>query len=140
MGQTASQRTILVVEDEPFIRISAVAMLEDAGFGVLGAKNSAEALGMLARHDEISVLLTDVRMPGLMDGLALVAHVCIPYPAICSLVVSANASMTQARNAGASGFLAKPYTARTIVQAVHEYCPAELTISKRCSAANNDPA
>jgi len=120
VGQTASQRTILVVEDEPFIRMSAVIMLEDAGFGVLDAKDSAEALKMLARHDEISVLLTDVRMPGLMDGLALVAHVCIAYPFICSLVVSANASVTQARNAGASGFLAKPYTARTIVQAVHD--------------------
>jgi DNA-binding NtrC family response regulator len=120
MGQAASQRTILVVEDDPLIRMSAVATLEDAGFEVLDAMDSAEALKMLACHDEISVLLTDVRMPGLMDGLALVAHVCIAYPAVCSLVVSANASVTQARNAGALGFLAKPYTAHTIVQAVHD--------------------
>jgi CheY-like chemotaxis protein len=140
MGQTASQQTILVVEDEPFIRMSTVAMLEDAGFGVLDAKDSAEALGMLAHHDEISVLLTDVRMPGIMDGLALVAHVCIAYPTICSIVVSANGSITQARHAGASGFLAKPYTAHTIVQAVHGYCPPELTISNRCRASNNDVA
>jgi CheY-like chemotaxis protein len=120
MGQTANQRTILVVEDEPFIRMSAVATLEDAGFLVLDAKDSAEALRVLARHDKISILLTDVRMPGLMDGLALVAHVCVAYPAVCSLVVSANASVAQARDAGASGFLAKPYSAPRIVQAVHD--------------------
>ena len=120
MDRTASQRTILVVEDEPFIRMSAVAMLEDAGFGVREAKNSAEALRMLAHHDEISVLLADVRMSGRMDGLALVAHVCVAYPAIRSLVVSANALAAQASAAGAVGFLAKPYTARTIVQAVHD--------------------
>ncbi len=120
MGQTASQRTILVVEDEPFIRMSATATLEDAGFEVHEARDSSEALKMLARYDEIGILMTDVRMPGRMDGLALVAHVCIAYPAICSLVVSANASVTQARNAGALGFLAKPYTARTIIQAVRD--------------------
>jgi len=120
MGQTASQRTILIVEDEPLIRMDVVATLEDADFLVLEAKDSVEALRMLARHDKISVLLTDVRMPGVMDGLALVAHVCIAYPAICSLVVSANVSGVQARNAGALGFLAKPYTADAMVQAVHD--------------------
>jgi|SRR5579859_1386337 len=120
MGQTASQRTILIVEDEPLIRMHVVATLEDAGFLVLEAKDSVEALRMLAHHDKISVLLTEVRMPGVMDGLALVAHVCIAYPAICSLIVSANASGAQARNAGALGFLAKPYTADAMVQAVHE--------------------
>lgn len=120
MDQTASQRTILVVEDDPLIRMSAVAMLEDAGFRVWDAKDSAEALRMLAHHDEISILLTDVRMSGRMDGLALVTHVCVAYPAIRSLVVSANALAAQASAAGAAGFLAKPYTAHTIVQAVRD--------------------
>jgi len=120
MGQTASQRTILVVEDEPFIRLSAVAMLEDAGFGVLDAKDSAEALKMLAHHEKVSILMTDVRMPGQMDGLALVAYVRVASPAIFSLVVSANISAAQAGNAGAAGFLAKPYTACTMVQAVND--------------------
>jgi DNA-binding NtrC family response regulator len=125
MDQTANQRTVLVVEDEFFIRMSAVGMLEDAGFLVRNAKDSAEALTMLARHDEISVLMTDVRMPGRMDGLALVAQVCITYPAIRSIVVSANGSAAQASNAGAVGFVAKPYTASMIVQAVHDTGPLQ---------------
>lgn len=66
MGQTASQRTVLVVEDDPFIRMFAVAALEDEGFFVREAQDSAEALRMLARNGEINILLTDVRTPGLM--------------------------------------------------------------------------
>jgi DNA-binding NtrC family response regulator len=120
MGGSATQRTILVVEDEFFIRTSAVATLEDAGFFVLEAKNSAEALEILSRRSEIDVLMTDVRMPGLMDGLALVAQVQIDHPAIRSIVVSGNASAEQARDVGAFGFVAKPYLAKTIVQAVRD--------------------
>jgi len=114
------QQTVLVVEDELFIRMSAVAILQDEGFLVLAAKNSAEALDVLSRHSETDVLMTDVRMPGRMDGLALIAQVLIDHPAVRSIVVSGNATAEQARNAGASGFVAKPYFAQTMIQAVHD--------------------
>ena len=120
MRQSRTQQTILLVEDEFFIRMSAAATFEDAGFLVHEAQNSAEALEILSRHSETNVLMTDVRMPGLMDGLALVAQVKIDYPAIRSIVVSGNTSAAQARDAGASGFVAKPYLAKTIVQAVRD--------------------
>jgi len=110
----------LVVEDELFIRMSAVGALQDEGFLVLEAKNSAEALKILSRHSETNIMMTDVRMPGLMDGLALVARVQIDHPAIRSIVVSGNTSAEQARNAGASGFVAKPYLAKTMILAVHD--------------------
>lgn len=114
------QQTILVVEDELFIRMSAVGALQDEGFLVLAAKNSAEALKVLSRHSETNILMTDVRMPGHMDGLALVAQVQIDHPDIRSIVVSGNTTAEQARNAGASGFVAKPYFAQTMVKAVHD--------------------
>jgi len=84
--------TILVVEDEAFIRMSTASMLEDAGFRVLEAQNSAEALEMLSQHSEISIMMTNVNMPGRMNGLGLVAQVRSDYPAIRSIVVSGNAS------------------------------------------------
>ena len=112
--------TILVVEDEVLIRMSAVATLEDAGYTVLEAQNSAEALEILIRHPEVTIMLTDVRMPGLMDGLALVAQVYIDHPAIRSIVVSGHTSAMQASDAGAMGFLPKPYMAHTMVQAVRD--------------------
>ena len=120
MGEAIVQRTILVVEDEALIRMSTVATLEDAGYCVLEAQNSPEALDILSRHAEISILLTDVRMSGAMDGLALVARVRLDHPAIRAIVVSGTTSATQAIDAGALGFLTKPYMAHTLVQAVHD--------------------
>ena len=89
-------QTVLVVEDEIFIRMSTVASLEDAGLRVLEAANSAEALRILGQHPEISVLVTDVRMSGVMDGLALVSRVQREKPVIRSIVVSGNATASEA--------------------------------------------
>jgi len=120
MESAKTQTTVLIVEDEVIIRLSAVATLEDAGFGILEAGNSAEALRLLLKHEEIGVLMTDVRMPGEMDGLDLVDCVQRFHPAIRSIVVSGNASFSEARDAGAFAFLSKPYLAHSLVQAVRE--------------------
>jgi CheY-like chemotaxis protein len=120
MGHAANQQTILVVEDDAIIRMAAVATLEDAGFRVFEAKNSAEALAMMALHADIEVLLADVHMPSGMDGLALVTRTRKDYPAIRAIVISGNASPEEACNAGASGFIAKPYLPGTILQAIHD--------------------
>jgi two-component system, response regulator PdtaR len=120
MGEAIIQRTILVVEDEVLIRMSTVATLEDEGYCVLEAQNSPEALQILSRHAEVSILVTDVRMGGAMDGLALVAQVRLAHPAIRAIVVSGTTSATEAIDAGALGFLTKPYMAHTLVQAVHD--------------------
>ena len=120
MCEAAAPQTILVVEDEPLIRMSAVATLQDAGYWVLEAKDSADALDVLSRHSEVSIMVTDVRMPGPMDGLALVTWVQLNNPAIRSIVVSGNATAAEAGKAGAFGFVAKPYLPTTIVGAVHD--------------------
>ncbi|MES2471572.1 MAG: response regulator [Pseudomonadota bacterium] len=120
MTQATDPITILVVEDEILIRMSAIATLEDAGFRVLEAQNSAEALDVLTRNPKVSIMLTDVRMPGLMDGLALVAQVRTDHPAIRSIVVSGHTSALEASDAGATGFMSKPYMADTMVNAVND--------------------
>ena len=109
---------VLVVEDEALIRMSAIASLEDAGLCVLEARNSAEALYVLAQHNEISVMVTDVRMPGAMDGLGLVSRVQRDHPIIRTIVVSGNATASQAYMAGAAGFIGKPYLTHKLVCAV----------------------
>jgi DNA-binding NtrC family response regulator len=65
-------------------------------------------------------MVTDVRMPGHMDGLALVTWVQLNNPAIRSIVVSANATAAEAGQAGALSFVAKPYLPDTIIKAVHD--------------------
>lgn len=123
MHQVDIPRTVLVVEDDALIRMSAVASLEDAGLDVLEAANSAEALVLLARHAEIRVMVTDVRMPGAMDGLALVSLACRDHPLIRAVVVSGNATAAEAYKAGAARFIAKPYITHRLVDAVLGLAP-----------------
>jgi CheY-like chemotaxis protein len=62
---------ILLAEDEAMLRIIAVEMLEDAGFTVFQAGDGEEALALLKANPEISLLVSDIKMPR-MDGYALV--------------------------------------------------------------------
>ncbi len=80
MEQRNNQKTVLVVEDEALIRMSIVLFLEDAGLHVLEAGNGADALYVFGKTTGIEKLLTDVRIPGAMDGLALVAKVRRDHP------------------------------------------------------------
>ncbi len=67
-GVPGGGETILVVEDDPRVRRVAVARLKDTGYQVIEAAAAAEALSKLASHPEISLLFTDVIMPGGMTG------------------------------------------------------------------------
>jgi CheY-like chemotaxis protein len=61
---------ILLAEDEAMLRVIAVEMLEDAGFKVFEAGDGVEALELLKANPEISLLVSDIKMPR-MDGYAL---------------------------------------------------------------------
>jgi CheY-like chemotaxis protein len=69
---TAHHPVILIVEDEALVRLSAVGMLEDAGFRMIEAVNGDEALELLEADSDVQLLFTDINMPGAINGLALV--------------------------------------------------------------------
>ena len=127
METAKARQTVLIVEDEVLIRMSSAATLEDAGFRILEAGSSAEALQILAANKDIDILMTDVRLPGEMDGLDLVALVHRVHPDIRAIVVSGNTSAEDASNAGAIGFLPKPYMAHSLVCAVNELIARNFT-------------
>ena len=118
---THASQTVLVVEDEALIRMSTAVALEDAGFHVLEARNSAEALEILALYDDIATVVTDVRMPGGMDGLCLVAQIRREYPSVHTLVVSGNTAANDAFAAGAEAFIGKPYEPVGVVETVQRF-------------------
>src|ERR1700685_1747485 len=80
---------ILIVEDEALVRLSAVGMLEDAGFRMIEAVNSDEALEFLAADSDVQLIFTDVNMPGAIDGLALARKVRDRWPHIGIMIASA---------------------------------------------------
>ena len=74
--------TVLVVEDEMVLRMRAVDIVEDAGFKAVEAINADEALSILESRSDISLLFSDIQMPGTMDGLKLAQAVHVRWPAL----------------------------------------------------------
>lgn len=112
--------TVLVVDDEPLIRMDAVGMLEDAGFRVLEAANADEAIDILQTTTDIWAIFTDVDMPGSMDGLRLAHAVRDRWPPVHIFVISGH-RIVDATDLPAGGrFFSKPYDHVAVVAAFRE--------------------
>jgi len=112
---------ILVVDDESQIRELTRKTLEAHGFGVLTARNGADAVVIYLRHQEaIEVVITDMMMP-VMDGPGLTLALRTINPAVRIIAVSGLCNaQTQAKavSLGANRFLPKPYSAETLLSCV----------------------
>jgi len=110
---------VLVVEDETIVRLGAVDMLTDAGFRVVEAASADEAITILeARHD-VRVVVTDVQMPGSMDGLKLAATIRNRWPPI-ALVVTSGRIFARPEDLPERGrFLQKPYSGSRLIEAIN---------------------
>lgn len=106
---------VLVVDDEPMIRILAVKALLGAGFRVFEACCAAEALVVLDGLADVHAVLTDIEMPGAMDGLALAATVHERWPDIAILVTSGCCRPQEDELPEGAEFLAKPYKPSVII-------------------------
>ena len=100
---------VLVVEDEPLVRMLAVEIAEEAGFEVIEASNADEAIILLETVPNIRVVMTDVDMPGSMDGLKLAAAVRDRWPPVEIIVVSGMQRPKAHELPERSVFFDKPY-------------------------------
>ena len=110
---------VLIVEDDPTLRMALVDTLETAGFEVFEAVNGKEALLQLMHHD-VEAIVSDVQMD-VMDGEELLTQVRNRYPSIPFLMMTAHASIERAVSAirdGAVDYLQKPFEAAALVSAV----------------------
>jgi two-component system, response regulator PdtaR len=93
---------ILTVEDETLVSVFLGGILQDAGYRVIAAANADEAIAILEAREDVRILITDVNMPGSMDGLRLAAAVKDRWPPI--KIIIARACPPRQRNAnGQSG-------------------------------------
>jgi two-component sensor histidine kinase/CheY-like chemotaxis protein len=99
---------VLVVEDEMVLRMRAVDIVEDAGFRPVEAVNADEALSILESRSDISLLFTDIQMPGSMDGLKLAHAVHDRWPSIKIILVSGQVKPSDAEKPADSRFFGKP--------------------------------
>jgi len=110
---------ILVVEDDPLLRMLAVQFVNEAGFEPLEACNADQAIATMESCSDIAVLFTDINMPGSMDGLQLAHVVRRRWPAIEILIVSGLVRLQQADLPTNGRFLRKPYSAQAMIADLH---------------------
>jgi CheY-like chemotaxis protein len=115
----ARRPVVLIVEDEFMIRLNATQMIVEAEFDVVEASNADEAIAILEARSDITILFTDIQMPGSMDGLKLAAAVKRRWPPIKIVATSGLVEIPLDDLPEGGRFLPKPYD------------PVQLTLTLR---------
>ena len=115
--------TILVVDDEAFVRQITRQTLEGFGYKVMLASEGAEAVTIYAQHrQEIAAVLTDMMMP-VMDGASTIMVLLRMNPevkVIAASGITTERNVMKANHAGVKRFIPKPYTAETLLTALKD--------------------
>ncbi len=109
---------VLLVDDEPMLRMIARQGLEDAGFKVVEADDAETALEILGARTDVTVLFTDVNMPGPLDGLELARRVHERWPSVQLVITSGRGLDAPLPEDGR--FMPKPYSIAELISAVDE--------------------
>jgi two-component system chemotaxis response regulator CheY len=116
-------KKILVIDDSESMRVLVTMILESAGHEVQRAVDGADALNFLDGR-EFSMILTDLNMPN-MDGISLITHVrkmdrYKTIPIVMVTTESLTSIKDQARSAGATGWIIKPFVAEKLLAVINK--------------------
>jgi CheY-like chemotaxis protein len=114
--------TVLVVEDDPMLRMLTASELQDAGFDILEAEDADEAIEILETRADIRVVYTDIEMPGSMDGLKLASMVRDRWPPVEIIVTSGKRLPDADQLPQRSRFFPKPTDPSVIAKTIREFC------------------
>jgi CheY-like chemotaxis protein len=117
---SAKRPVVLIVEDDFLIRMNTAQTIEEGGFIVVEAANSDEAIAILESRLDITVVFTDIQMPGPMDGLKLAAAVRGRWPPIQIIATSGLVDVRKADLPNGGRFLPKPYSSAQIIGTLRE--------------------
>jgi two-component system, response regulator PdtaR len=120
----SKQPVVLIVEDELLVRMDAADIIRSSGFTVVEARNADEAILILEDRPDITLVFTDIQMPGSMDGLKLAVAIRGRWPPIKIIATSGLSNISEEHLPAGSRFLPKPYSARQIVGAVRDLVAA----------------
>ena len=120
-GTSRPRPVVLVVEDEPLLRLHAIDVIEDAGFVALEARDADQAIVILEQRSDIRIIFTDIDMPGSMDGLRLAAAVRNRWPPV-EIIVTSGGSVPDESDLPIRGtFFPKPYTDERLVRELRRF-------------------
>ena len=109
---------VLVVEDDPLVRMGAVAIAEESADKVYQAENADAAIRVLEASNDITLLFTDVDMPGTIDGLELAEVVHARWPLVRLIITSGRVAIPDDEVPDDGVFIGKPYYAENIRAAI----------------------
>jgi CheY-like chemotaxis protein len=109
---------VLIVDGDCLVRMSAVHMVEDAGYSALEAHNADNAIKMLESREDIRAVFTDINMAGSMDGLRLAHAIRHRWPPT-HLIVTSGLDLHDQLPAN-SRFIQKPYSAEQVTAALDD--------------------
>lgn len=109
---------VLLVEDDVLLRLWIADELRGEGFSVVEASHADEAMVILSSSVDIDLVMTDVRMPGSMDGLKLAGIVRTRWPDLKLIVASGEAAGPAMQVADA--FLQKPFDAANVIARIRK--------------------
>ena len=118
-------RRVLIVEDEFLIRLTLSEVLSDEGYEVFEASTGDEAAAILDSTPGIDVLLTDIQMPGELDGQALVRRARQTRPDLPVIFMTGRPDALDGVAGAKDLFVAKPYLPSEICAAVHKVLAAD---------------
>ncbi|CAN7726275.1 response regulator [Neorhizobium sp. LjRoot104] len=113
------QRTVLIVEDEPLIRMVLADTLSGEGYEVVEACNVLEAVAILGQR-KVDAVVTDVDMPGGLSGLDLATMISSTHRNVPVIIASGRHRLTAEEIPGDATFVSKPYRMGTITALVGE--------------------
>jgi len=116
-ARSAERPVILFVEDQPMLRFTVSSELEDAGYEVVHAGSGEEAIAILERGAPVDALLTDIRLPGRIDGWDIAERARELRPDLPVVYGSAYSYVTP-RRVPSAVTLDKPYTPRAVLGAL----------------------
>jgi AmiR/NasT family two-component response regulator len=138
---TATVAKVVIAEDEAIIRLDLKEMLEEEGFQVVGEASDGDAAVRLAREQTPDLVIMDIKMPG-MDGLtAAESIVAEDLAAVLILTAFSQRDLVRrAADAGAIGYLVKPFQKSDLVPAIEVALArhAELAAVRKETATLSD--
>jgi DNA-binding NtrC family response regulator len=106
---SAPRPVILVVEEEAAERVAIAEHLGEAGFDVLEAEDTNEALAVLERRSDVKGLVTDAHLPGRLDGSELARTVRDRWPGVRVVLMSGHSDLRDDEMPEGVEFISKPY-------------------------------
>jgi len=109
MTEQKLKTVILVVDDEPLLRMDLEDSLYITGYQVVGAASADEAIAVLSERNDIGLVVTDIQMPGSMDGLGLLRTIRDRWPPVRIMIASSQTRFERGQVPEDVPIFAKPF-------------------------------